>query len=396
MSNPLAVAAVTATLRQILFDAINADLGGAAVTTKPPDKARDANDVNQLNLFLYQPVLDAGLRNDDPPGARPGESAPPALPLQLHYLITAYGANDDDRLAHRVLGTAMGTLHDHPVLGRDEIRTALPGNDLHRQVERIRLSWQPLSIDDMSKLWTAFQTQYRISAYYQACVVLLESNRRGPAALPVLTRGPDDSGVSSRPDLVPPFPTVESAQPVPLVLGGTLTATGHHLTGATAIRLTHGVTGTTFDLSGAAFTEVTDETITATVPDQPAQLPAGIYTMAAVFTAAGVPEATSNVLSTAIAPQVTAGLPATFVAGTAGLDLTVNPPVRDGQSAHLLIGGRQLAGTPGAGPGELRFAVAGVPRGVYPVRIRVDGIDSPVVLPGPPPRFDPSQQVRVT
>ena len=381
MSNPLAVAAVTATLRQILFDAVNADLNGAAVSTKPPDKAREADDGNQLNLFLYQPAVDGSMRNQDPPGGFA------ALPLQLNYLITAYGANDDDRLAHRVLGTAMSALHDHPVLSRDEIRTALAGNDLHRQVERIRVSWLPLSVDDMSKLWTAFQTHYRVSAAYQACVVLIESGRSGVAALPVLTRGADDAGVTSQTGVIAPFPTLESVQPTPLVAGGPLTATGHHLTGATAVRLTHAVTGAVVDLTGAALTEVADDRIVANVPDPPA----GIYTIAAVF-----PDSVSNELSTTVAPLVTAGLPATFAAGTAGLDLSISPAVDTGQRALLLIGGRQLPGTAGAQPGDVRFAVAEVPAGRYPVRVRVDGIDSQIILPGPPPRFDPTQEVTVT
>ena len=71
----------------------------------------------------------------------------------------------------------MGILHDHPLLGAAEIEAALAESNLDQQVERIRITPQPLTLEEMSKLWTTFQTQYRISAAYQACVVLIESER---------------------------------------------------------------------------------------------------------------------------------------------------------------------------------------------------------------------------
>ena len=47
----------------------------------------------------------------------------------------------------------------------------------HEQIERVRITPQPLSVDELSKLWTAFQTHFRISAAYQVSVVLIESTR---------------------------------------------------------------------------------------------------------------------------------------------------------------------------------------------------------------------------
>src|SRR5262245_46563554 len=122
MSNSLAIAAVTATLRNLLTAAFS-DLAGTSISVKHPDKAPQPNDSsNQINLFLYHSELDAAWRNRDmPQQVRPGESGHPPLPLKLCYLVTAYGLDDDDVAAHRLLGRAMGTLHDHPVLGRTEI-----------------------------------------------------------------------------------------------------------------------------------------------------------------------------------------------------------------------------------------------------------------------------------
>src|SRR5215207_1594746 len=107
MSNPLAIAAVTMTLRSLLDRALGAP--GVDVTTKPPDKARTGTG-DQINLFLYQTSISPALRNTPPPTSRPGESAQPALPLALFYIVTAYGANDNDASGHRLLGHALSVL----------------------------------------------------------------------------------------------------------------------------------------------------------------------------------------------------------------------------------------------------------------------------------------------
>ena len=134
MSNNAAIAAVTATLTNMIQAAVAADttVSSGTVTARPPDRARQGAPVNQVNLFLYRTSIDAAWRNQDPPTIRPGESGQPPLPLVLSYLITAYGENDDEILAHRLLGIAMGVLNDRPVLSRAQIASALPppGSDL--------------------------------------------------------------------------------------------------------------------------------------------------------------------------------------------------------------------------------------------------------------------------
>ena len=160
MSNSLAIAATTATIRNLLLTQMSqrdSDLSDLQVTTQPPDLARKGITTSQLNLFLYVTMINGAWRNMDMPRqVRPGEVASPPLALNLHYLITAYGRGDTDNeaVSHRVLGGAMSVLHDHPVLGRDEIALALAGNDLGDQFERLRITPITTPLDEMSKLWT--------------------------------------------------------------------------------------------------------------------------------------------------------------------------------------------------------------------------------------------------
>src|SRR4051794_38914453 len=119
MSNTPAIASVTATLQAILTHAIvaDSDLADTTVTTLPPGKARDTNTHNQLNVFLYLALPNNTWRNMDIPGQfNRGETGLPPLALNLYYLLTAYGRNDDDVYSHRLLAAAMRLLHDEPLL----------------------------------------------------------------------------------------------------------------------------------------------------------------------------------------------------------------------------------------------------------------------------------------
>jgi len=190
MSSPNALATVTATLRHILLGA------ASAVTTKPPSLARGDEVGSQLNIFLYSTQIDPAFSNFPLPGTgRSGENSPPPLALVLNYLITAYGAADDDISGQQVMGRAMSTLHDHPLLSQADISGIVPDSGLQDQIERVRITPQPISLDDMFKLWSSFQSaKYRLSTVYQASVVLIDSMLAGRAALPVLRRGEQGRG----------------------------------------------------------------------------------------------------------------------------------------------------------------------------------------------------------
>jgi hypothetical protein len=402
MSNSQAVAAVTVTLRELLFVGVNADAGVAVadVSTKPPDKARGDNLGNQLNLFLYQTTIDAALRNADLPGVAPGDSGHPPLPLVLRYLVTAYGENDDDTVAHRLLGRAMNVLHDHPLLGREEIEAAvrvpLPDSDLHRQVERVRLTPVQLTIDEVSKLWTSFQTQYRISAAYEASVVLIQSRRPTQTPLPVLSRN-----IVVQAGTVPPFPTLEAIRLPGLQpsarLGDPLTLVGHHLAGTTAVRLSHPRRPVPLTVPPPPLATVTDAAVEFVLPDLAADVPAGTWTVAAVL---GAPDKLTGELPLRVAPLITAGLPVTLTRDGDGgvvVDLECSPLVLPDQSAFLLLSERQVAAEPREEPtGSLRFQVAAAEAGEHLVRLRVDGVDSHLVdWAATLPVFDTSQKVTI-
>ncbi|RYE87731.1 MAG: DUF4255 domain-containing protein [Hyphomicrobiales bacterium] len=415
MSNALAIAACTATLRNLLLAQIpllDSELSDLEVTTQPLDIARKNVTKAQLNLFLYQTVVNGAWRNMDMPRqVRPGETGAPALPLNLHYLVTAYGRgeSDNDAVSHRVLGGAMSVLHDHPVLSRGEIGDALLHNDLGEQFERLRVTPLPMPLDEMSKLWTVFQTQYRISAAYEVTVLLIDSRAPVKAPLPVLQRGEGDRGVTTVGGLAPSPREIRppNAQPAAR-LGEDIAIAGEQLTIADAtVRFTNARLAQPIELvpslgakPGELHVHLPSKTEDTSALSRWAP---GFYTVALVVKKTGVPAMASNEVAFALAPQITVS-PTSAAAGTLHLALTCEPRIVEGQRVLLLFGDRQAKPDPFTNPADttqpttLAFAIPDVGAGSYMVRLRVDGVDSiPVVLGGTPavPSFDPLQKVTV-
>ena len=71
MSNHLAIATVTASLRQLLEEA-KVVVPGAKVTFSPPGLGTDTGPT--IRLFLYQVLPNGGHRNEDLPTRRPDGS----------------------------------------------------------------------------------------------------------------------------------------------------------------------------------------------------------------------------------------------------------------------------------------------------------------------------------
>jgi hypothetical protein len=410
MSNSLAIAGVTATLRNLLTRGLtqvpSADpqLADTSVTTLAPDRARGNLTINQLNLFLYQTSINAAYRNlDMPRKVRPGENGQPPLALNLTYLVTAYGRDNDELMAHRLMGRAMRILYDHPLLGAEEIQASLAGTDLHEQIERVRVNLVSQSLEEISKLWSALQTQYRLSVVYEVDVVLIESTRPSATPLPVLTRGRDDTGPIVVPGLEPPYPTLHEALPpnsqAGVRLGEVLTLTGHHLDGTTVqIRFTHPRLAAPLaldPLAGATATQLRAQLPAAGTPEA-SQWLAGIYTASVVVSRTGEQTRVSNSIPFALAPRMTAS-----VSGTAPLvtfTITVDPPVVPGQAPMLLVGSRAVAAQPfSAATNTLTFVLTDAVPGDHWLRLRVDGVDSELIdRSGERPVFDPTQRVTVS
>jgi hypothetical protein len=431
MSNILAIAATTRALRHLLATSVK--LPGppgpppgpqvdVSVTTSAPDLAGKNLAGPTLNLFLFHTVHNSAFSNMDMPRqVRPGESAIPPLALRLHYLLTAFGTGDTDPGAdsHTVLAAAMSVLYDHPLLGAQELLDAYPGSDIDSQFERIRITPMQLSIDEISKLWSAFQTNYRLSVAYEVSVLLIDSRRPVKASLPVLRRGREDRGPGVGASAGATLVSIAAPPPNRAGrLGDLLVVTGENLSAVdTMLRFTSLLPvrpgrplPAPIELAPRAGSA--PGTLEVRLPG-PAQDPTaldrwvpGFYTVALVARPDGLPPVASNEISFTLAPAITVA-PNSGGAGSSApgdqVALTCAPRLREGQPVLVIFGERQLVpapfvnGPPGS-PTSVVFRVPDAPAGLYLVRLRVEGVDSMAAMADPAnglPVFDPAQQVRV-
>lgn len=414
MSNALAIAAVTKTLQKLIRQGIEQEDAGAEVSTQPLDKAGgNGNTPKKINIFLYQSLANAAWRNLDMPNrVKPGETSKPPLALNLYYLITAYG-KDNDIEDHRLLGIAMRILHDNALLHPKQIEGVLADSDLHNQVERISITPITLSLEEVSKLWGTFQTQYRISAAYQVSVVLIESAQAVKAPLPVLSRGEpnlnngSDSGIAIQPDLTSSFPTLETLetpnQQPSLRLGENLTLRGHNLDSEETIvvEFRHPRLSQAIQLTPKSGSTAT--TLEVELPVDANQWLAGFYTVTVRVKRNGKQQVT-NALSFSLVPKIEDMTISTASGNQQQLTLTCNPPVWLGkpdtssvilgQQVGFLLGGSELLPlseflpsvtttssdpSPDQKTNSLVFDITGIAAGDYWVRLRVDGVDSLLV-----------------
>jgi hypothetical protein len=195
MSNSLAIATVTVTLRQLLQPSLQRAVPGAMARSMRPDLAAAV----RVNLFLYQVAPNAAHRNDDLPtrGADGRLHARPRAAVDLLYLISCYGA-DDTLEPQRLLGATVATLHAWPLLPSAEIAAAiaaepvtLSGSDLGGQAEVIRITMEPLSTEELSRLWSTFgSVPYVLSVAYRVSAVLVEPDLLPEVISPVQTVHP--------------------------------------------------------------------------------------------------------------------------------------------------------------------------------------------------------------
>jgi hypothetical protein len=210
MSDFRAIGGVSATLQLLLRDRMELPDGLPDILVvvgppplTPPDQPMLEDP--RVTLFLYRVNENGALKNQEIPGqGTAGAYGYPPLALNLHYLVTAsgnrlvrQGGNGggaplyDETLAHFLLGSAMRVLHDYPQVVDTLVTRRVPSgqpilhDSLRSAYEAVKLSLEPLSLEDVTKVWTALALRYRLCAGYAVTVVQIESRTPRRYARPV-------------------------------------------------------------------------------------------------------------------------------------------------------------------------------------------------------------------
>jgi hypothetical protein len=391
MSSFLAIAGVTSTLRNLLRDRMEQTVD---VTMAPPDVTITGSTGRRLNVYLYQLTENGYLKNQEIPGqGHPADYGRPPLSLDLHYLLTAYGASDSaadaDLQAQQTIGDAMRVLHEFPIILDTLHEADNPGNplildpSLVGEFEKVKVTLQPTSLEDLSKIWTALpEANFRRSVAYQVSVVQIESRRPRRSALPVRERRvyavPLETPRITEIVRDPLFDNVRSAV---AEVGDTILILGENLRGdATRVRI-----GST--AIPAASPQPTQISLVVPV------LPPGVQTIQVIHdlrlaVQPGAPPVPhrgfeSNVAALLVIPHWTSIAPPSAGAG-ATVTVTVGAPVRATQERTLLLGDFAVPGAPvpitsapsTTIPFQLPNGPLAIPAGTYLGRVRIDGAES--------------------
>ncbi len=166
MSDFSAIAAVTGTLRALLLQ----ELPGIGVEERlsPPEV-----NINTplVGIYLYRVEHNAFASNIDWQVVTTSQLRAGPFGLNLHYLVTPYGADQVE--IQRTLGEVMRTFHEHPVLRSGDPLLTPPLADM---TEELRIVPRMLSLSDMLDLWKSFDgVAYRLCVTYEVSAILIDS-----------------------------------------------------------------------------------------------------------------------------------------------------------------------------------------------------------------------------
>lgn len=143
------------------------------VSASSPDAVRRASGC-QLTFYLFHVDQDPHHRNSPVTGPRAVPIPFQPLSLNLYYVLTAF-AEANAVQEQQAMSIALRWLHEHPIL---HDVTFADGN-------RLTLTMQPESADELGRLWQSMTAAARLSAVYRVGVVFMISKQLGAGAKPV-------------------------------------------------------------------------------------------------------------------------------------------------------------------------------------------------------------------
>ncbi len=167
----------TLEFRRTLFDALindpDVNFGFTDIAT---DIILDApNDsvpsTARLSLYLYHIEQDPQMNNQPMLSQGTTELLMAPQAVQAYYLLTPLLNLEDQN--HLMLGRILQTLHDRPFL--NELAGVPLGNSQGGGSVELRLSMEQIRLEDISRIWHAMGSDYRLSVAYMMRSLIIDS-----------------------------------------------------------------------------------------------------------------------------------------------------------------------------------------------------------------------------
>jgi hypothetical protein len=408
MSNYLAISAVTRILKFILEREIQLELDPIQldISTKAPHAISSQQGESGLNIFLYQVTLNSGYANYDLPrrDARGRLISKPLVGLDLHYLLTPFSGDNDELLIQQILASAIRILHQNSVLNNKIIEEAFEairqldstdrilGSDISKQAEHIKIIHKPLSLDEITKIWSSHvQTNYRLSVTYLATVVLLDSKEEPIVSLPVQERKIFVKQLRN--------PIIEHIEPSVMQWKADSSNMIIQIIGRNLISDYLRVFIGEFEVPSGLISQISNEQISINLPGD---LPAGIKTLKVIHgisdddgnnDMADISEGLafeSNTSVFVLAPRIITSFPLQITRGDI-LNLEFKPPLKEKQKVEIMIGENKYPQLPISISNQttaidtIQINTLDFPLGRSLFRLRIDGAESFLEM-GPDPQ----------
>jgi hypothetical protein len=179
MSTYQVIEAVDETLKTLLWSLMQHDSDITSIISSeqlisldPPFKLvkETEPEQNYLSLYLYR-IVESAENKNRPLELRDSTALQyPPLCLNLFYLVTPITKSTEND--HKLLGKAMSILYDKAIVEDPGLEGVLAGS-----TEGLRIMLEPISFEDMTKLWSAFMRSYRLSVSYAVKVAYIDSGR---------------------------------------------------------------------------------------------------------------------------------------------------------------------------------------------------------------------------
>ena len=168
MTTPSNIAATTLALQKLVQTAMPPFV---EVTTRTPALAEKfapkTGSLARVNLALLRISESALIRNIPPARPGSGQHEPPVLPLDLHYLVTAYGTTGpaEEHSVERLLEAVLRAIGRHPILTPAELQAALPDSTAPGNVS---IALENLSQSELLNLFANCRAQWCPALTYLA------------------------------------------------------------------------------------------------------------------------------------------------------------------------------------------------------------------------------------
>jgi hypothetical protein len=141
-----------------------------------------------LSVWLYRVIRDDQRLNDPPTRIGPSQTRPAPLPLRLHYLMTPVTdpVSGNPLTEQLILGRVLQAFHSHSVLRGSDLQAEFTGTETE-----LKLRLEPLSLEEITRVWEALEGSYQLSVSYEVSVVNIDSDLEPESVAPVTVALPE-------------------------------------------------------------------------------------------------------------------------------------------------------------------------------------------------------------